>query len=206
MKGIIVAVFFMLPFAANAYLYDNDPNVNILYTFGGVSEPISPGECSDIDECYDEGSNLCYYSDGYGGSYVEDCESMCDLEFNGATAVVDYNNSPRLIGCGCQMSTTIEWRASGTGRERKYNVVSGCGTTGNATATNEYRCASGYYGVGTTSSLNCTRCPGEKNSSGATIYGTSASGSTSVAQCKLPTGNYKDSSGAYILSAPCAHD
>lgn len=205
MKSIVIALFLVFPLAANAYLYSDDPRVNILYTFGGVSEPISPGECNDVDECYDYGSNLCYYDDGYSGN-VEDCESMCGEVFNGATAVVDSDNRPNLIGCGCLMRTTNEWRPSGTGRERKYNVVSGCGKTGDETATNEYRCAAGYYGVGTTSSLNCTRCPGELNSAGTTTYGTSAAGSTSVTQCKLPAGTYNDNTGTYNMSAQCTYN
>jgi len=176
------------------------------YNFGACNstwmtfDKNGPEDCS-LDECYDSSSHECYYDDGLSNNTY--CSATCE-NYDGSYLVYCREDGKTFIpaGCGCYLNESTEWRLDGTGRERKYTIKqTDCNGGKTTSATNEYRCAAGYYGNGTT----CTRCPGEKNSAGVVVYGNSPAGATNVTQCALPAGTYVDGTGTFGLSAACAY-
>lgn len=161
---------------------------------GTGSEPDEEGYCG-IDECSEGG--LCYYaSDANDNS----CSSYCSDNYGyDATSVWDGDD----LVCGCYLDPWDEWRASGTGQERKYIITpTDCDGGQTSATTNEYRCTAGYYGNGNT----CTRCPGVKNSGDTIVYGNSPVGATSITQCTLSAGTYRDATGTFTLNGSCTYN
>ncbi len=203
-KILVLSAIISLSFSdCFAAISETNAIMVVSFNLSGVAgeDPYGLLAC-DTDYCYDNSSRLCYY-------FAEgDCPGDTSIEH----ACETYNGNKNLqvvyrgaipIGCGCLGMATETWRAAGTGRERKYETKpTDCDGNSQTSATNEYRCAAGYYGNGTT----CTRCPGAKNSAGTMVYGNSPAGATRVSQCTLPAGNYSDGTGSFTISAPCAHD
>ncbi len=199
MRKIFIAMFLaLMPYAAANAIMADDPYLNLVESFSYMNE--SSGDCNN-DECYDSGSGACYYV-GMAIDYLDEtCGIFC--ETRGLSVVYD---GKEVVGCGCLLKPQEDWRASGTGRERKYTITpTDCNGGETTSATNEYRCAAGYYGAGSTSSLSCSRCPGMRNTAGVMIYGNSAAGATKITECELPVGTYQDATGTFKLTAPCPY-
>ncbi len=201
MKKILVATWLVIvPYAAhaaNGILNVNSDGWAITYYFGpDQGESLYDNNRCGFDAC-EADDGFCYSVPNDASEYMS-CYEYC--ENNGLGEIFWDNND---LVCGCDFNSYYEWRAAGTGRERKYAITpTDCSGGQTSAATNEYRCAAGYYGNGTT----CTRCPGVENTAGTTVYGNSPTGATSRTQCTLPAGTYKDATGTCQIAMPCAHD
>ena len=133
----------------------------------------------------------------------------------GTHAYVIWQHAMGCRCCNCEEIcfgiATQQWVASGTGRERQQTRTWNCNCNNSTcsanswTNTNTYRCASGYYGAGTTSSLVCTQCPKADftKENGDEVWGTSPAGSTAQTDCYVQAGTYKDDVGTFNIEAKC---
>ena len=74
-------------------------------------------------------------------------------------------------------------------------------------------CNSGYYvngsihesSTGKTYYTLCSQCPGLTKSDGTIQYGTTPAGLSTLSDCTIPAGKYKDATGTYEYTSACKY-
>jgi len=156
-----------LPAHANITEYDisQTSKYSQMSSMGAVTTSDSESACKLND-------NLCWRDDKGFCARPEDnsysaptCREIC--KNHGYTAFIRSETSNEW-GCACDGAATIyEWRSYSTGVLRQYNLTMNHNCTRDAVATNNYRCASGYYG---TAPSGCKICPANATCSGGSTF------------------------------------
>ena len=131
------------------------------------------GRGTSADACHEQQStNYCWMDDrgicannGTGHDGQKLCIDVCEAMGYDAY-VTGYSGGTYTWGCACAYDANFaEWKSYSTGVMRKYTISLGNNCAKNAVATNEYKCAPGYYGPGN-STTGCKVCPANATCNG----------------------------------------
>lgn len=155
--------------------------------------PSNVGFTGKSDSCASYKDLGCHYSPAAAVTlHMYQCLSCKGNKILKSTNNYDCSNvSMPVCECGNNCKDS-EFKSTGTA-----GYLSGvkCGDEcNNAT---QYICAAGYYGKPTNGSSGCTKC---------VAPATSAQGSTTIADCYIPKGNYSDNTGKYAFNCDCPYN
>lgn len=173
------------------------------YTCKNPTLSYCSGSATEAKNTCASGTKVCYQQEDSAGhltvpTIYTSC-STCPTGYTLTTTTVDVcsnvSNPPTIKKCcapcsNCTSDTT--WTSYDAKREVRVTRSCDCGT---CKETNSYRCKSGYYGSGFSSS-NCTKCPGDGLS-----IGKSDAGSIIISKCFVNNGT--DTTGNYDYTEPC---
>lgn len=172
---------------------------------------------SSTKECYKKGGTTYVFTP------CAQCKSPYTLtnkprEECSATVGVLSGPSLKACDCICDNCTSTAWSANGTGYEKRTVKSCDCDTSTSATckSTQEYRCATGYYGTSSNGTSGCNPCPEWKYDTNSYVYTNSAkttkargttsnAGTTSITGCHVVSGTYYDATGTFEISSNCEY-
>lgn len=183
MKPYIItgSIFAILAFSAPAYAVSSNC----------VRIDKSEQSCSDSPDAGTTQEPGCSSGSlmGKGSACYYNCTS-CKLGYTLVSkSSMGYTYKKCILSDCVSCASDTSWSTAGTGTEKR--TYRDCDPCDGCIESTSYRCIADYYG----SNGNCTPCPSS---------GTSATGSTAITSCYIPSGSrFSDSTGSGTYTDKC---